>query len=304
MPKFFVATVGFLLLSAAGVAAQETPAALIVRVSGAVNVQVGNAAPAPAAAGNRLAVGDRVLPSGGEATVVFATGRTQRVSESLTIEAVTGSQSSGFARTLGVMASAANADARSRPNRQGMIRPLPGEPVLSSPRNGITIMDTRPTFTWFPVKGASGYTIQIRRDGGAYVRFPASDTVFTLPTTGPGLVPGARYLWTVAPSGAGRPTREVPFVILDSDGYAQVQESMEALIEAGLDPFSDGLLFAAAVYRESELFYEAAGALDFLEQTGSALSAEAYLLRGEILDALGRLEDAARAFEEADRLMR
>jgi tetratricopeptide (TPR) repeat protein len=304
MRKLILATLGGLLFASSALEAQEGPAAMIVRVSGSVNVRLGDAAPAPAAAGNRLAVGDAVIPDGGQATIVFSTGRTQQVTEALTIAAATGDESNGFARTIGVMASAASADARSRPNRQGMIRPIPGEPVLASPRNGIKIMDTRPTFTWLAVDGASSYTIQIRRDGGDYIRLQASDTVFTIPASVPGLVPGERYLWTVAPSGAGRPTREQPFEVIDSEEYAQVQESFETLLEADLDPFGDGLLFAAAVYREADLYYEAAGALDFLEESGSTLSAEAYLLRGEILDALGRLEDAARAFEEADRLMR
>ena len=133
MRKLAIAFALVLLLGAEGLQAQDA-AAMIVRVSGTVNVVAGDASPVAAAAGTRLAVGDQVLPDGGQALVAFASGSTQRVTEALTIaSAQTGGATGGtFSRAIGVMASAATSDARSRPNRQGMIRPVPGEPVLAS----------------------------------------------------------------------------------------------------------------------------------------------------------------------------
>jgi len=302
MRKLLIAVGATLALAVPGQA--QTPAAMIIKVDGAVNVRVGNAAPAAAAAGTSLNVGDQVLPDGGSAVVVFATGRKQDVTEALTLAEQGGNQSSTVAKAVGVLASAANSNARSAPNRQGMIRPVPGEPVLVSPRNGVMVMSTRPTFTWLKVEGADGYMIQIRREGGDFVRFESADTTFTLPDGAPALMPGQSYRWTVAPSGAGRPTREQGFTVIGSDDYAAIQSDLEMLTENDLDPYGDGLFLAAAVYADAGLYYEAAAALAFLEDSGSPLSAQAWLLRGDIYDSLGRLDDARHAFDQADELLR
>ena len=299
MRKHFIAAVALALPGQA-----QTPAAMIIKVDGTVNVKVGDAAPSAAAAGTALSIGDQVLPDGGSAVVVFATGRKQNVSEALTLAEQGGSTASTVAKAVGVLASAANSNARSAPNRQGMIRPVPGEPVLVSPRNGVTVMSTRPTFTWLSVEGADGYMIQIRRQGGDFVRFESADTTFTLPDDAPALMPGQSYSWTVAPSGAGRPTREQSFTVIGSGPYAAVQSDLEVLTENDLDPYGDGLFLAATIYADAGLYYEAAAAIDFLEDSGSPLSASAWLLRGEIYDALGRLDDARHAFDQADELLR
>jgi tetratricopeptide (TPR) repeat protein len=303
MRKLVIA-VGTALVLATTAHAQQSPAALIIKVSGAVNVKIGNAAPVAAAAGTPLSVGDQILPDGGQVVVVHSTGRKQDVSAALTIEAPSASQSGAFGRAAGVLASAATSNARSAPNRQGMIRPVPGEPVLVSPRNGVTVMTTRPTFTWLTVDGAKGYMIQIRRQGGAFIRLESPDTTFTLPASAPALMPGETYTWTVAPMGAGRPTREQPFTVIGGTEYAAVQNDLLALADNDLDPFTDGLFLAVTIYSDAGLFYEAAAALTFLEASGSPLSAQAWLLRGEIYDALGELDHARDAFDRADELLR
>jgi tetratricopeptide (TPR) repeat protein len=185
-----------------------------------------------------------------------------------------------------------------------MIRPIPGEPVLVSPRNGVMVMDTRPTFTWLTVAAANGYMIQIRRQGGSFMRLESADTTFTLPASVPALMPGQTYTWTVAPMGAGRPTREQSFTVIGGAEYSALQDDLMELADNDLDPFSDGLFLAVTIYRDAGLFYEASAALTFLEESGSPLSAQAWLLRGEIFDALGQLEDARSAFDRADELLR
>jgi tetratricopeptide (TPR) repeat protein len=303
MRKLFIATAAALVL-ATTTQAQQSPAALIIKVSGAVSVKIGNAAPVAAAAGTPLSVGDQILPQGGQAVVVHSTGRKQDVSAALTIQAPSAAQSSTFSRAAGVIASAATSNARSAPNRQGMIRPVPGEPVLVSPRNGVTVMGTRPTFTWLTVDGANGYMIQIRRRGGAFMRLESADTTFTLPSAAPALMPGETYTWTVAPMGAGRPTREQAFTVIGGTAYAAVQDDLRELADNDLDPLTDGLFLTVTIYSDAGLFYEAAAALAFLEESGSPLSAQAWLLRGEIYDALGQLDDARDAFDRADELLR
>ncbi|RMH15856.1 MAG: tetratricopeptide repeat protein [Gemmatimonadetes bacterium] len=302
--KTWMTLAGLLLLSGTlGARPQEAPLAVVVRVSGDVRIQPGGGDPVPAAVGARLAAGDRIVPQGGEATIVHRTGRTETVKEALTLAPPdAGEREDGlFQRTTRVLAQAARTDARGNPNRQGMIRPIPGEPVLVMPRNGIPVMDPRPTFVWAAVEGASGYTIQIRREsGGAPVRYRlGADTVWTLPPDAPPLLPGERYAWTVAPSG-GRPTREQSFSVIGPADYGIVSRNLIALTRTGLDPASDGLLVAAAVYRQAGLLYEALSALRALEASGAPLSADVYNLEGEILDALGRLDEARRAFDRAD----
>lgn len=262
---------------------------MVVSVQGAVEVILGDGAPIAAAVGTRLASGDQIIPGGGEAVIVHATGRTQRVTEALTIPAASGDSEAGaFSRTMRVLASAATTDARGSPNRQGMIRPIPGEPVLIAPRNGLLVMDARPTFVWHSVEGATGYRIQVRNLEGGITRYEVSDTTWALPTDAPKLLRGQTYAWTVAPSGSGRPTREQRFLVLGGEERGEVAGALESL--------------AAAVYREVGLFYDASATLAFLDD--EELSADVFLLRGEILDALGDLEGASAAFDKADWLMR
>ena len=304
MKKLLIAASSFLLLGAtAGRPFQEGPAAVVISVQGAVQVRLAGADPAAAAVGNRLAGGDQVIPGGGEAVIVHASGRTQRVTETLTIEAAAGQQTSTGTKILRVLASAAMTDARGNPNRQGMIRPIPGEPVLISPRNGLTVQKARPTFTWHSVDGATGYTIQVRRLDGGRERFEVSDTVWTVPSDAPALQRGSTYAWTVAPAN-GRPTREQRFVVQGDDEYGQIAEELESLEAIGLDPLGDGLLMVAIVYRDAGLFYDASVALAALEDSGAPMSAEVFLLSGEILDSMGDLDAASAAFDKADRLMR
>lgn len=300
----FIAASSVLLLEAnGGPPIQEAPAAVVVSVRGAVEVIVGGRAPTAATVGTRLASGDQIIPSGGEAVIVHVTGRTQRVTETLTIPAVGGDSEAGaFSRTVRVLASAANTDARGNPNRQGMIRPIPGEPVLIAPRNGLLVMDVRPTFTWHSVEAATGYRIQVRDLEGEITRYEAADTTWTLPADAPDLLRGQTYAWTVAPSGSGRPTREQRFVVLAGEEHGEVAGALESLAAAGLDPSGAGALMAVAVFRELELFYDASATLALLDE--EELSADVFLLKGEILDALGDLEGASAAFDKADWLMR
>jgi hypothetical protein len=83
-----------------------------------------------------------------------------------------------------------------------------------------------------------------------------------------------------------------------------VNQDLGTLIQAGLDPAGDGAFLATVIYHEAGLLYDAAAALDFLEGSGIPMSADAWLLKAEIMDALGDLDAAQEAFDQADRLMR
>ena len=300
MRRFLTAT--FLVLALPVMAAaQDGPAAVVVKVTGTVQIQSGDGAPAPATVGTRLAVGDQVIPgSGAEATVLSRAGQKQVLTEATTIAAPDNVDRGDMAtRTLGVLAQAATSNARSVPNRQGMIRPIPGEPTPLTPRNGIRTLNTRPTLTWAAVEGATEYTVQIRRTGQAPMRFQSSDTVFALPQD---LEAGQTYYWTVA---AGRrAAREDSVVIASNDERELVHASMEAITQLGFDPQDDGQLLALIVYVDMGMHYEALEALRAIEESGASLGADALLLKGEVLDAMGRVDEAREAFDAADQLLR
>jgi hypothetical protein len=307
MNKLLVLATSLLLVGAGGPPSQDAPAAVVVKVEGSVQLQMGDGDPRPAAVGARLSVGDRVLPAAeSRAIVVYRTGATRQVTEATTIEAPAGAaEGDMFSRTVGVLAQAANSDARSQPNRQGMIRPVPGAPEIISPRNLIKVLGPRPTFRWHPAEGMDGYIVQIRREGSPPVRYPVgSVTTWTLPESEEALVPGEVYWWTVGPSGRGRPSREMQFQLLGTEEQAAIDEQLALLTDSGLDPEGDGAFLATVVYREAGLLYDAARSLAFLEDAGIGLSADAYLLKGEIMDALGELEAAQEAFDQADKVMR
>lgn len=284
---------------------QEGPAAVVVKVEGDVRLHRGEAEPAPATVGSRLNVGDRVHPAeGGRAFLVRQSGQTQVVTEPVTIEAAQGTeQGDMFSRTVRVLAQAANSDARVQANRQGMIRPIPGEPTQVAPRNGITVRSTRPTFTWHSVDGADSYTVQIRRPGEPPRRFEAADTVWSYPEDEPPLERGATYMWTVAPD-EGRPARERSFTVLSEEGGLQLKGALAAIEQMGLDPRDDGRLLSAVVYTDLGLLYEAADVIGAMESSGEPLGSDLYLLKGEVMDAMGRLEEARMDFDRADAIRR
>jgi hypothetical protein len=292
------------LLVAAPLAAQDDPAALVVRLQGSVQIRhAGNTG--PAAQGARLVVGDEVLPAAGaRAILITRTGAQQVITEATTIQEPRGGGNPDmFARAISTLTQAASADARTAGGRQGMIRPIPGEPVLVAPRNGLAVTTAHPTFAWMPVEGAAGYTLQIRRvDGGRPVRYEVTGTEWTLPGSEAALEAGATYAWTVAPQG-GRPTREQQFKVIGSVDKETLDTTLGDIRAMGLDPMGDGLFLTAVIFRDLGLFYDAASALERVEATGE-MSADLYLLKGEILNVLGHEEEARKAFDRADAMMR
>jgi len=308
MRKLLYLVAGVALCTTAPLAAQDAPAALIVRVQGTVQMRQGGGAPAPAAVGARLAAGDEVIPQdGGRAVLITRAGATERVSVATTISEPTGGSSNTdmFTRAMATLSQAASTDATAG-GRQGMIRPIPGQSTLVAPRNGLTIKSDRPTFIWTATPGQT-YELMLRRvDGGRPEIFEiGTDTTWTYPEDLPPLEFGATYSWTVFVGGrqGGRPVPQQEFRVIDIVEFAALDEFMEEIRTFGLDPMSDGLFLTAVVFRDLELFYDADQAIDGLEGQGD-MSADLYMLKGEILNTLGRETEARAAFDKADALMR
>jgi hypothetical protein len=280
--------------------------ALVIRVQGDVAVRHGDAAPTPAAVGERMYVGDGVLPSpSSRAILITRSGAQQVVTEETTLaEPRDTGNPDIFARAISTLAQAATVDA-SAGGRQGMIRPIPGATSLVAPRNGLLVASERPTFHWTATPDAV-YDLMLRRiDGGEPEVFEVgADTTFTLPESVE-LEPGAVDAWTVFVGGrrGGRPLAQQEFRVMSLPEQVELQDYMDDISVFGLDPMTDGLFLTVVAYRDLGLFYEARDALDSVERQAS-LSPELYLLKGEILTRLGHEEAARAAFDKADELMR
>jgi hypothetical protein len=164
------------------------------------------------------------------------------------------------------------------------------------------VLQPRPTFTWFSVPGAQGYTIQLRPVGGKPIRFTTgSDTVWTLPATEAPLADSTVYEWSVAALPSGRPAAAQRFQMASGGERAELSRLLHDLGTAGLDLKGSGLLPVALAYGEAGFLYEARQTLDALEASGTPLARSVRLLRADILNQIGEIEAAARELALADR---
>ena len=293
------------MASAAFIRWSADPSAVLVQVTGSVQVQrVGQGAGVPASVGLNLMAGDKVIINSGKAVLLYKTGKMQTASQTLTIEDAQRDKAGGiFSQTVTTLAQVATTNARTQPNRQGMIRPIEGTPAPISPRNNVKVADLHPTFTWFKLGDATSYVVQVRRVdpfASKPERFTTSaDTMWAYPANATPLIPGAVYEWTVADASGGRVGAPQRFRVINGDDFAHIATTLNELTTAGIDPLNDGLFLTALAYRDAGLMYDASKLLDRLEKNGMKGRAY-YLLRGEVYDALGDLDAATKAFATAD----
>ena len=284
----------------------QDPVALVIRVQGDVSVRHGADDPAPAAVGERMFVGDDVLPGdGARAVLITRTGAQQVVTEETTLQEPRSSGNADlFARAMSTLAQAASTDVTAG-GRQGMIRPLTCGIAPVAPRNGILVSGPPPTFEWTSA-GEPAYDLMVRDLAGGRPQIfeVGTDTVFTVPEDA-ALDPGATYAWTVFVGGrrTGRPCEQQEFRVMSPVENVELQDYMDDIAVFGLDPMTDGLFLTVVAYRDLGLFYDAYDALATVE-TQASLSPDLYLLMGEILTEMGRGEAARAAFDRADELMR
>lgn len=305
MKNRFVLGLAVLLAAAAPVGLlQEAPVAVMMKVDGDVRLAQAGAEPRAAAVGARLQDGDRVIPaSGARAVVVYRTGQKREITEEVTIATPeSADRGDAFERTVGVLAQAANSNARTSPNRQGMIRPLPGAPTKVAPRLGIKVESTRPTFVWRDYEGGARYRVQVRQAGSRPVRYETGDTAFTLPE-GAELTPGAMVYWTVSRASTPRAEPEDSAMVMSLEEKAALATNLHAIAELGFDPQEDGRLLAAVIFTDMGLYYAAADLLDDMAAWGP-VSADVLMLKGEVMDRLGLVDEARIAFDEADARIR
>lgn len=297
--------VAALLTTVAFVRMSADPSAVVVQITGGVQVQRSGGAPVAANVGQSLMPGDKVIVgSGAKAVLLYKTGKMLTTSQTMTVADAQRDKPGGlFNQTVTTLAQVATTNARTQPNRQGMIRPIQGEPAPISPRNNVKVGDLHPAFTWFKLADAKSYIVQIRRVdpfANRPERFNVSgDTMWSYPASATPLIPGAVYEWTVANANGGRPATVQRFRVMSGADFSHVATTLNELVTSGIDPLGDGLFLTALAYRDAGLMYDAGRLLDRLEASGAKGRAY-YLLRGEVYDALGDLDSAAKAFSTAD----
>jgi len=296
----------FSVLGVVGPLQAQDPVALVIRVQGHVEVRHGDASPSPAAVGEQMFVGDGLLPGDGSRAILMTrTGGRQIVTEETTLAEPRGADNPDlFARAIATLSQAARTDATVG-GRQGMIRPIPGATSLVAPRNELLVATRRPTFTWTATPDQE-YDLMLRKlDGGRPEMFElGTDTTFTLPEGGE-LEEGAQYAWTVFVGGrrGGRAIPQQEFRVASLEESVELEDYLDEIAVFGLDPRGDGLFLTVVAYRDMEMFYDARETLEEVEREAT-LSAELYLLKGEILAELGHEQLAREAFDKADELMR
>jgi hypothetical protein len=195
------------------------------------------------------------VASGAKAVLMYKSGKMETASADVTVAAPDAREPAGrFQQVVNTVAQVATTNARVQPNRQGMIRPIAGEPIPVTPRNGVKLLDVRPTFTWYRVPEATGYVVQVRRitpAGGAILRFnTGKDTTWTYAANEAPLVPGGEYEWTVGATPGRIASYRGRFRIVSAEEYAQVASVLRELATANIDPATDGL-FVPLAYRDA-----------------------------------------------------
>lgn len=259
----------------------------------------------PARVGLRLAEGDRLeVPRGSRAVLLFNNGRLVTATTPLVVAPVGGAGANEVyeraARTL------AAAERQTLPEvKSGVGRPPPAVAYPLAPSAGTAVPGGRPTFAWQPQEGIQEYLVQIRpAAGGTPLRFRVTGAgPWALPDTVPPLARGSEFLWTVVALPGGRIAGEERFRVLDDAETAAVDAFHASLEEAGVDASGDGLLLAAIFYADVGMLHEAAAALDRLMADTSPDERDPVvdLLQAQVLEALGRAEEARAAFERATR---
>ena len=293
------ALVQLLVSCATTVHAQQAAAlAVITAVAGEGSIHpAAGSATFPPAVGSLLSAGDSLhLADGAWAVLLFQGGEIRRLERSTRIAPPVESPRPGLlARAVQTLVQVASTDLRAQPNRQGMIRPLPGTIVLRAPRNEILLSAPRPTFAWTKVPDVEHYRLLIRAEGGRVLRFEAiADTLWTVPDDAPPLTPGD-YSWTVAAEPRGRPAEAQRFRIPAAAEHQALAEAL-ATLQAFPDAGGETLLLGEAIlYHAAGYQYEARQRMERLLARAPAASPQVHHLHAAILEALGEAE----AVEEA-----
>lgn len=126
-------------------------------------------------------------------------------------------------------------------------------PLLLSPRHTV-ITDTRPTFSWQPVVGASGYRLTVNPLGGSGETWSIETTAASLPypADAPPLAPGSRNSVTLMTLDNDRVADKSLLQVLDAGSQAELVKAEAEIRALPLDEAAQTYLLAQ-LYRQWEL---------------------------------------------------
>lgn len=153
-------------------------------------------------------------------------------------------------------------------------------PRLLSPRNTF-IAETRPTFTWQPVAGVSGYRLSVSLpDGSAWSR-ETMDVSLPYPADAPSLEPGSVNIVTLVTLDDGHTADKSLLRVLDEAASAALAERETAVRDLGLDAASAAYLLAQ-LYQRENLLSPAIAQLETLAQGETPLAASVWQQLGDL----------------------
>jgi len=239
-----------------------------------------------------------VLLSGGRGTV-----RVEGAAGTLTVPGVTAAGQGQKAKAL-VEASLSFLAGTTKESSQAVLatRSAVRPPMILSPRNGRVLPEAL-AFEWLGSR-FTRYTVRLLGPSGPVVeRREVTGPRWEYPADAPALAPNVRY--TLQVTGAGQPTQEAWFEVVDAARARAVAADLAALeqeLGPAVLPTSKAVMRAALLAREG-LLHDArrvvVGALD-----GDRDEPTLHLLLGDLYTRTGLADLAAESFDEAQFLLR
>ena len=162
-------------------------------------------------------------------------------------------------------------------------------------------LQTRPTFRWKAIPGATSYKVRLEdQDGTQIWQGETTETNIAFPANLPDLKAGGDYVWTVTTI-VGNDTSKATglFWLLPAEKLKGVNDELEALKE--VEDEATRQVLRAEIYARAELWDEAIASYEKLAELSPELgSAHAQL--AELLSAQGRKEEADRRRKLAEGL--
>jgi len=171
-------------------------------------------------------------------------------------------------------------------------------PVLTQPAPGENLVSMSRQFRWRGIRGVPLYRVTVYNSSEVMWQTTTAETRARWPVKDCDFASGQTYYWvvealvgnTVLRSQAGE------FTLLDKEGSADMARVLSDTDASVSDP-ARSLALKARICLDSRAYSKAMDVLD--ASIESAPSAEAYALRAEVHDALGRTEDAIADYRKA-----
>ncbi|HBL10860.1 MAG TPA: hypothetical protein DD379_05545 [Cyanobacteria bacterium UBA11162] len=168
-------------------------------------------------------------------------------------------------------------------------------PDIISPRR-TALRNINPMLRWYPVLGATRYTVRVLGTGGVDWTQDVSDTQIAY-SGNPPLQMGGIYSITVQANNSESTAREV-FSLLNSEDVNQVETDIEQISNQNLSEEAKILILVDDVYLKNNLIAEAIAQLETLVTQGSKTAA-IYQTLGELYAQVGLIDLAKERYLQA-----